>query len=95
MIQTIAEKIQQRRYQMLVHSYIYYHLNDNIISDYDFDKWAKELVEMTEKYPKEASEVVFHKEFEGFDGSTGVNLPLDMPWIHDKSIQLIKYHKKK
>lgn len=34
----IAELILQRRLQMLVHSYIYYELNDNIISD---STWSK------------------------------------------------------
>ncbi|MGG2028041.1 hypothetical protein AB1282_20280 [Gottfriedia sp. S16(2024)] len=54
MIQTIREKIQQRRLQILVHSYIYYQLNGSIIEDSTWDRWAKELVELTESYPDEA-----------------------------------------
>jgi hypothetical protein len=33
----IAEKIQQRRIQMLIHSYIYYRLDKNLITDQQFD----------------------------------------------------------
>ena len=42
--QTIEEKIKQRRLQILVHSFIYYDLNENIISDDKWSQWAKELV---------------------------------------------------
>ena len=42
----IYELIQQRRLQLLVHSRIYYVLNNNIISDKQFDDFAKELVQL-------------------------------------------------
>lgn len=42
----IAQLILQRRLQMLVHSYIYYKLNDNIISDSTWSKWAVELADL-------------------------------------------------
>ena len=42
----IYELIQQRRLQLLVHSRIYYVLNNNIISDKQFDEFAKELVQL-------------------------------------------------
>lgn len=70
----IAEKIQQRRYQMLVHSYIYYELNENIISDSQWSKWAVELAELQNKYPDIASEVLYAKDFIGWDGSSGAFL---------------------
>lgn len=38
----IAELIHRRREQMLVHSYIYYQLNDNIIDD---NTWSKRVFE--------------------------------------------------
>ena len=40
----IAEKIQQRRLQILVHSCIYYELNGSSVSDKQWDTWARELV---------------------------------------------------
>ncbi len=74
-MQTIKSKIRQRRAQMLVHSYIYYELNDNIISDDTWSKWAKELAELQKKYPKESAEVEFHYEdFKDWDGSSGAFL---------------------
>ena len=71
---TIQEKIRQRRRQMLVHSYIYYELNDNIVSDVQWSKWAKELQELQEKYPKESSEVEDYEQFKDWDGSSGAFL---------------------
>ena len=70
----IAEKIQRRRYQMLVHSYIYYELNENIISDSQWSAWAVELADLQSKYPKIAEQVVYADDFEGWDGSSGAFL---------------------
>lgn len=70
----IAEKIQRRRYQLLVHSYIYYELNTNIISDSQWSAWAMELVELQSKYPTLASAVIYAKDFAGWDGSSGAFL---------------------
>lgn len=73
-MQTIKEKIRQRRRQMLVHSYIYYELNENIVSDHTWAKWAKELQELQEKYPKESAEVEEYENFKNWDGSSGAFL---------------------
>lgn len=73
-MQTISEKIQQRRLQILVHSYIYYELDQNIISDAQWSKWANDLVELQKKYPKEAESVMYADKFKDFDGSTGMDL---------------------
>jgi len=73
-MQTIKEKIKQRRRQMLVHSYIYYELNENIVSDHTWAKWAKELQELQQKYPKESAEVEEYDQFKNWDGSSGAFL---------------------
>ena len=70
----IAQKIQQRRYQMLVHSYIYYEMNNNLVSDSIWSKWAMELVELQAKYPHIADKVVFAEDFADWDGSSGAFL---------------------
>lgn len=70
-------KIQQRRLQMLVHSYIYYVLNDNIISDSTWNKWAHELAALQKKYPKTSKKVPYYKQFKDWDGSTGAFLDFD------------------
>jgi hypothetical protein len=68
---TIAEKIQRRRYQILVHSYIYYEMNENIISDSQWSQWAMELVDLQVKYPELAKSVVYSEDFMDWDGSSG------------------------
>ena len=80
--QTIQEKIKQRRRQLILHSFIYYVLSDNIISDAKWSKWAQELVELQQKYPKESAEVEYWSLFRDFDGSTGFHLTVDCdPWV--------------
>lgn len=71
---TIKEKIRQRRRQMLVHSYIYYELDDNIVSDAQWAKWAKELEQLQKNYPKESAEVEEYEQFKYWDGSSGAFL---------------------
>lgn len=93
MTQTVYERIRQRRYQILVHSYIYYQLNDSIVSDSDFDKWSKELVELTNRFPHKASEVIFHEEFKNFDGSSGFDLNYNLPRIQEIGNELLKKYK--
>ena len=93
--QTITEKIQQRRYQMLVHSYLYYELGENIISDYDFDYWAKELVDLQEQYPEESKQARYYEEFKNFDGSSGFDLPYLYENIQKRGNQLLEYHRNK
>ena len=59
---------------MLVHSYIYYELDQNIISDGTWSRWAVELVKLQEQYPDIAAEVEFADEFKDWDGSSGAFL---------------------
>lgn len=73
-MQTIKEKIRQRRRQMLVHSYIYYELNENIIDDSTWSMWAKELEQLQKDYPKESAEVEEYENFKNWDGSSGAFL---------------------
>ena len=82
---TIAEKIQRRRYQLLINSCIYYHLNQNIISDAQWDKWAKELKTLQDQYPEIAKQVTLYEFFKNWDGSTGAFLPITMPWVVSKA----------
>ena len=83
----IAELIQQRRYQMLVHSCIYYVLNDNIIDDRQWDEWAKELKALQEQYSEIAQQVTLNEYFNDWDASTGEFLPIRETWV----IDLAKY----
>lgn len=77
----IAELIQQRRYQILIHSCIYYHLNTNVISDKQWDAWAKELKNLQEQYPDISKQVTLYEYFKDWDASTGAFLPIKLPWV--------------
>lgn len=88
MIQTVAEKILQRRLQMIVHSYLYYELDTNIVSDSTWSRWGKELQQLQEKYPEEAKKVKFAELFEDFDGSTGFTIAKQ---ADDRAIAKAKY----
>lgn len=85
----IAEKIQQRRYQMLIHSCLYYKLSESIVSDYQWSKWAVELKELQEQYPEIAEQVTLHEYFIDWDGSSGAFLPIDLDWVITKAKSLL------
>jgi len=86
MKQTLEQKIRQRRAQMLVHSYIYYHLNDNIVSDDVWQKWANELVELQKKKKR----INFYdKAFSDWTGASGAFLPADH-WVRRKASTLLE-----
>ena len=84
----IAELIQQRRLQLLVHSRIYYELNQNLISDKKWDEWARELKTLQEHYPNIAEKVMYHEAFKDWDASSGAFLPLKDEWVVKKASQL-------
>ncbi|MDK7480953.1 hypothetical protein OWP19_23590 [Bacillus cereus] len=87
----IVELITRRRRQLLVHSFIYYQMNQSIIADYTFDLWSKELVELQQRHPEEANQAVYAKEFVEFDGASGFDLPYHYPEVQNAALHLLKY----
>lgn len=87
----IAELIQRRRLQVLIHSCIYYEFNESIIPDAKWSEWALELEQLQAKYPKIAKKVIYAEEFEGFDHSTGCDLPTRNSEVTRKARWLIDY----
>lgn len=87
----IVEKIRRRRRQMLVHSYIYYELDTNIISDWQWAQWAQELRQLQEDYPEESKAVEFYEMFKDWDGSSGAHLSYTNA-IKDTARRLLEYH---
>ena len=83
-----AEKIKRRRLQILVHSCMYYELDDNIVDDAVFDGWCKELVELQKEHPGVYSDR-FDQWFDGFTGETGYNLPLRDPLVYGTARNLL------
>ena len=90
----ISELITQRRYQVLIHSIIYYKLDDNLVSDDTWSKWALELEELQNSYPDIAKQCPYAEAFADFDHSTGMDLPLDDPWAIGKAKQLLAWRYK-
>ena len=90
----IKELITRRRRQLTVHSFLYYQLNENIIPDYTFDLWSKELVELQVTYPDIANEAPYASEFKEFDGSTGYDLPYNYPEFQKVAFHLLAHHRK-
>lgn len=88
----IANLIKRRRFQILVHSYIYYRLNDNIISNIVFDRWAEELIELQKKYSDLSKNIELYDAFSDFtDISDAARLPLDNdPRLDSRARQLLR-----
>ena len=91
----VAELIQQRRLQMLVHSCLYYELDMNLISDKQWSEWAVELVHLQEQYPDISKQVIWADEFKDWDGTTGAFLPLHDEWVMQKARKLITLPEKR
>ena len=91
-LQTIPEKIKQRRSQMLIHSSIYYEMNQNVVDDHTWQKWADELQVLQETYPEHMKIGFYDWEFQDWTGATGDHLPHKDPWVYSKALQLLKYH---
>ena len=89
----IKAKIRQRRAQMLVHSCIYYELNDNIISDHLWQKWADELEELQSNHPHCCNIGFYDSEFSNWTGATGNHLPHRDPWVMRKSQYIMMLHR--
>ena len=66
---------------MLVHSYIYYELNTNIIDDATWSKWAIELRDLQNSHPEESKQVKYYEDFKDWDGSSGAFLNYNRPNI--------------
>lgn len=87
----IMEEIKRLRLCVLVHSIIYYRLNTNIVSDYQYDKFAKKLKALQDKYPKLSKAVPeYLKEFKDWNGCSGFDLPLGDIWGYSKALWLVK-----
>lgn len=88
-LQTIEEKIRQRRAQMLIHSCIYYELNDNIVSDHKWQQWADELEKLQRENPSKCNIGFFDKEFKDWTGATGNHLPHRNSWVMRKAQSIL------
>ena len=79
--------------QMLIHSCIYYELNDNIIDDHTWQTWADELQQLQKDNPdlKEIDEWDYN--FRNWDGATGNHLPHRHPRVYYRALQILEANK--
>lgn len=71
---------------IILHSYIYYECDSNIISDKQYDEKAKELVKYKNEYPKLWKRSMYYKQFgDEYNGATGFTLYHDLD-EHQKAI---------
>lgn len=64
-------KIELLQRWILTHSFLYYDLNYNVVSDEMFDNNCEQLREFIEKYPKSWKKSKYYYAMKEFDGSTG------------------------
>lgn len=88
----IAELINRRRRQILVHSFLYYQMDVNLIADHVYDRWSKELAELQRQHPDIAKTCVYAEAFAKFDGSSGFDLPFTDPKIQSLGTYLLRIH---
>lgn len=90
----VKTTIRQRRAQMLIHSCIYYELDDCIVSDHRWQRWADELEKIQKENPQCCNIDFFDNEFRNWDGATGNHLPHRHPWVYSKSNYILNLHRK-
>lgn len=75
----IQERINFLQRYIIVHSYIYYELDRNIISDREYDAKAKELAQYRIDYPELWRKSEYYKQFgDDYTGATGFTLYHDL-----------------
>lgn len=80
------EKINFLQRYIILHSYIYYELNNNLISDKQYDEKSKELVKLKNEYPELWKQSMYYKQFgDEYNGATGFTLYHDLN-KHQKEI---------
>jgi len=68
-VETPGERIRRLRQNVMIHSYLYYVLNDTIVTDHQWQAWATELVDLQARWP--GSHGLLDDEFAGWDGISG------------------------
>ena len=88
----ILELINRRERQILVHSCCYYAFDENLISDYQYDQFATDLMELIKNNPKEFEASVYYYEFKDYAKEktpSAYNLNYRSPEILNRAYSLI------
>lgn len=71
---TDKEKIQLLQRSILVNSYAYYELNENILPDYKYDANTRQLLELKVSAPEAYQKSRYRSYFNDFESGTGFDL---------------------
>lgn len=72
----VADYILWARHEVMVHSCIYYQLDDCVIPDYQWDMLAKNLGDIQDNYPDISEQINYYADyFVDFNGATGCHFP--------------------
>ncbi len=71
---TDKEKIELLQRAILVHSFMYYELDQSVLPDWKYDGNSKQLVELIKTAPDAFRQSRYYKYFYDFNGSTGYHL---------------------
>lgn len=63
---TVVEKIQLLQRSILVNSFAYYELNENLLSDFQYDANARQLAELKKQYPDEFKRSKYYAYFHDY-----------------------------
>ena len=84
----LKEYVDYLQRYIIVHSYIYYEMNNNVISDTEYDKKSKELLDLKNCYPDIWKNSMYYKQFgDEYTGVTGFTLYHD---LDDKQKDVIR-----
>jgi hypothetical protein len=71
---TDQEKIQLLQRSILVNSYAYYELDQNILTDYQYDMNTRQLLALKRDNPEAFKKSRYYKYFDNFESGTGFDL---------------------
>lgn len=89
----VVEAIARRRRQMLVHSCLYYKLDESVIDDHTWTHWAQQLAKLQSKYGHRIG--FYDAVFADWDGSTGHHLPADADVMRVARRTCDEYHERR
>lgn len=83
----VTSRIDHLRRLMLVHSCIYYELDNNVVTDHQWQDWANELAELQSKHGWLFG--FYDEAFQDWNGSTGHRLPMRDFYVLNKARTLL------
>lgn len=82
-----VDRIELLQKWILIHSYLYYELDWNLVPDSKYDQNSLQLAKMIDKYPAEHKKSTYYYVFKDFDGSSGFGLFQKLNSIHEDMVK--------